>query len=71
MAVEVFINGKREEVEGPMTVGALLESKRIRPEVVSVAFNREMLKRDQIAEKVADDGDVVEIMIQLAGGSDA
>lgn len=71
MAVEVFINGKRDEVDAPVTISALLESKRLKPEVVSVAHNRVMLKRDAFGDTVAGDGDVVEIMIQLAGGSDA
>ncbi len=70
MAVTVVVNGRREEVEGPVGILSLLEDKRIRPEVSSVALNRSLLKREQLADAVASDGDTVEIMIQLAGGSD-
>ena len=71
MAVMVFINGKRESVEGPVAIPELLESMRIRPEVSTVALNRTFLKREEIAGAVAEDGDTVEIMIQVAGGTDA
>ena len=70
MAVTVSINGKREEVEAPVNVAELLETNKIRPQVAVVAVNRERVSRDALATTVANDGDVVEIMIQLAGGSD-
>lgn len=69
MAVQVFINGKRDEAEAPIKILALLEQKRIRPEVASISVNRKFLKRDELADVIAQDGDTVEIMIQLAGGS--
>lgn len=71
MVVKVFINGKREDVEAPIAISTLLANKQIRPEVSTVALNRTLLKREEIAEAVARDGDTVEIMIQLAGGTDA
>jgi thiamine biosynthesis protein ThiS len=70
MAVTVFINGRREDVEGPVSLGELLEHKRIRPEVCVVTLNRERVQRDALAQTSAQDNDTVEIMIQLAGGSD-
>lgn len=70
MAVTVSINGRREEVEAPVNVAELLETKKIRPQVAVIAVNRERVSRDVLATTVANDGDVVEIMIQLAGGSD-
>lgn len=69
MAIEVFVNGKRREVEGPTSIAALFGDLRIRPEVATVALNKTFLKRDQLEETVAQEGDTVEIMIQLAGGS--
>lgn len=69
MTAQVFINGKREEIDTPTSLGDLLDAKRIRPEVCSVAVNRTFLKRDEVAEAQVADGDTVEIMIQLAGGS--
>lgn len=71
MAIDVFINGKRDQLDGPLGLAELLESKKIRPEVSTVMLNREAVRRENLASTTASDGDVVEIMIQLAGGSDA
>ena len=70
MAVAVSINGKRKEVDGPISVSELLEAEKIRPQVAVIAVNRERVSRDALADTVVDDGDLVEIIIQLAGGSD-
>lgn len=70
MAVTVSINGKREELEGPLNLAELLETKRIRPHVAVIALNRDRVSHDALGATIADDGDVVEIMIQLAGGGD-
>lgn len=71
MAVTVSINGKREEIEAPVNVAELLEEKKIRPQVAVIAVNRNRIASEDLAATVANDGDVIEIMIQLAGGSDA
>lgn len=68
MTVNVSINGKREEFEAPVNLSELLESKKIRPTVAIVALNRTRVAREALADTVATDGDVVEVMIQLAGG---
>lgn len=70
MSVTISINGKREELEAPINLAELLESKRIRPQVTVIAVNRERVAHDELAATIANDGDLVEIMIQLAGGSD-
>lgn len=69
MPVTVSINGRREDVEAPISIAELLEAKRIRPEVAVIALNRERVASGALADTVAGEGDLVEIMIQLAGGS--
>lgn len=68
MAAVVFINGKRDEIETPANLASFLEGKRIRPEVATIMLNGSAVKRDALADTTAQDGDTVEIMIQLAGG---
>jgi thiamine biosynthesis protein ThiS len=68
MAVTVSINGKREDVEAPLSIAELLQAKRIRPEVAVIAVNNERIAGDALADTMANDGDRVDIMIQLAGG---
>lgn len=70
MAVSISINGKREELQAPVNLAELLETKKIRPQVAVIALNRNRVSHDALATTVASDGDLVEIMIQLAGGSD-
>lgn len=70
MAVKVYINGKRDEVEGPVTVTELLAAKKLRPQVVTVAVNRAMLAATAFDATMLSDDDEVEIMLHMAGGSD-
>lgn len=71
MSATLSVNGRREEIEAGVTLEAILESRRIRPTVAVVLLNRERMSKDSLAEKVVTDGDSVEIIIQLAGGSHA
>jgi len=69
MALRVYINGRRDETEGPISVTDLLASKKIRPEVCTVAVNRAVLPREEYAATTVGDTDEVEIMLQMAGGA--
>ncbi len=68
MAVSIRINGKPETVEVPTTVSAILEERRIRPEVVLVLVNGARLSSGEFGMREVADGDVVDIVLQLAGG---
>jgi len=70
MSVTVSINGKREETDAGQTLAELLESLKIRPTVSVVFVNKERIGRDDLAARTTADGDLVEIIIQFAGGSD-
>ncbi|PIR65469.1 MAG: cysteine synthase A, partial [Candidatus Omnitrophica bacterium CG10_big_fil_rev_8_21_14_0_10_43_8] len=39
MAVVIYLNGKKEEIEDNMKISKLLDMKQIRPEVVTVELN--------------------------------
>lgn len=71
MAVTLSINGKRHEVEGGQTLSQILEEKKVRPEVSVVYLNKQRIERTELGATTAADGDTVEVIIQLAGGSDA
>lgn len=68
MALRVYINGRRDQAEGPITVSDLLASKKLRPEVVTVFVNRAALAREDYGVTTVGDTDEVEIMLQMAGG---
>lgn len=62
------INGEPMEVAGDLTVAALVEQLRIKPELVVVELNLNILKRDQLTSTVLREGDQVEIVHFVGGG---
>ena len=71
MAVTLSTNGRKEEIEAGQSLAEVLEAKRVRPEVSVVYLNKARIERDALATMQVADGDTVEIIIQLAGGSHA
>lgn len=69
MAVKLFINGRPSEAEGPVALLDLLAELKIRPEVISVAINKAIVRRADFDGLTVNDGDEVEIMLHLAGGA--
>jgi sulfur carrier protein len=65
--MQVKINGKSEEVQGP-TVLDLLKAKSIDPHMVAVELNATMVERDQLGETKIKDGDALEFLFYMGGG---
>jgi sulfur carrier protein len=65
--MQVKINGKSEEVQGP-TVLDLLKTKGIDPHMVAIELNSVMVERDQLAGTVLKDGDALEFLFYMGGG---
>jgi thiamine biosynthesis protein ThiS len=66
--VEVTINGKRKNLNGPLTVAGLLESLGIDPDTVVVERNLNILRRTDHEKEVLEGGDAVEIIQMVNGG---
>jgi sulfur carrier protein len=62
------VNGEPREINAPMTVAALLEKHRLRPAMVVVELNREILPRDRYGDTLLQEGDTLEIVQMMAGG---
>ena len=65
------INGKDVELDGPTRLLDYIASLGVDPRAVAVEHNGEILQRDQFAEAVLQDGDVVEIVRMVGGGLSA
>ena len=65
----VTLNGKPREIEGPVTIADLLCSLDITPRQVAVALNGDVLPRDRWPEVAIGDGDTVEVVRAVGGGS--
>ena len=68
MSIKIFINGKEEEFEKEMTVAELLKEKNIRPEVVTVEVNEELVDKEDYEKTVLKDQDEVEMVFYIGGG---
>jgi thiazole synthase/sulfur carrier protein len=67
-AIEVRLNGRERSVAAGLTVRALIESLDLRPELIVVERNREILTRDRYARVKVEAGDVIELVHFVGGG---
>ena len=67
--MELMVNGVTQDVPENTTVVQLLESLKIVPERVVVELNLTILKRAQLGNTVLKDGDQVEVVHFVGGGS--
>ena len=65
--MQVKINGKSEEAQGP-TVLDLLKAKSIDPHMVAVELNSAMVEREQFGATKIKDGDALEFLFYMGGG---
>ncbi len=66
--MHITINGKSEEIQID-TVLALLESKDIEPQMVSVELNEKMVDREAYEATRLNDGDKLEFLFFMGGGA--
>lgn len=67
--MELRVNGKTRVGREGLTVTGLLDDLQIHPQRVAVQLNGEILRREQFPEVVLKDGDTVEIITFMAGGT--
>jgi len=68
MAIAIYLNGKKEEIEENVSISNLLEVRKIRPEVVTVELNNATIKREQYGSTVLKNQDQVEFVYFMGGG---
>ncbi len=64
----VRLNGDDRQVPAGLSVRALLESLDLKPDMIVVEKNRDILKRDAYAEVEVSEGDVLELVHFVGGG---
>ena len=67
--MRIVVNGEPRDVPAGSTVAQLLTSLGVNPLMVVVEVNVEILRRDQHAITVLREGDTVEIVHMVGGGS--
>ncbi|TVR69504.1 MAG: sulfur carrier protein ThiS [Sphaerobacteraceae bacterium] len=66
--MQVELNGKMTQLDGVATVGDLIRSKDLKPRMVAVELNGEIVPREKFDEQVLSDGDRLEIVHFVGGG---
>ncbi|HWN91022.1 MAG TPA: sulfur carrier protein ThiS [Verrucomicrobiae bacterium] len=67
--MRVLVNGEPMELPEGLSVEALLAQLKVKREYTAVALNREITPKTQYADTRLKDGDKVEIVRPMGGGS--
>jgi sulfur carrier protein len=69
--MKLLINGNSEEVSGVLTITELLAEKKVAdPDMVTVELNGTILQRQDFVSIKIKEGDVVEFLYFMGGGSE-
>lgn len=66
--LEIELNGVRREVHEGLSVADLILELGLRPEIVAVEVNQDLVTRDRRAATVLRSGDRVELVTMVGGG---
>ena len=66
--MQLTVNGKPRQVEGPLTLLGLVEQLGIDPRIIAVEHNGDIIKRAHYGETGLADGDKLEIVRMVGGG---
>lgn len=64
----IFLNGKKEEINDGMSISGLLETKKIRPEIVTVELNEKIIDKSDYLKTALSPNDRVEFVYYMGGG---
>ena len=68
MAVSLMVNGKPREIETSQKLLAFLEGLGVNLNFIAVAYNGEVLDKDDFPSVTLNEGDVLEIVRPVGGG---
>ncbi|GBD00277.1 hypothetical protein HRbin17_02816 [bacterium HR17] len=69
MPIVIKLNGKETELPEGATIGQLLDSRKIRREMVTVQVNGAIIDRSHFDTTALKDGDEVEFLYYMGGGT--
>lgn len=68
----IYVNGEAQDVSLPLTVNELIRQQQVEtPEMVSVQVNEEFAEREQWDDIIIKEGDSVDFLYFMGGGSAA
>lgn len=66
--IRVVINGKEQEFADATPLTEYVSSLGVNPKMIAIAYNGEVLRRDEWAEVTLSDGDSIEVVRAVGGG---
>ncbi len=60
--MEIYFNGKKEQADSIGNISELLKSKNIRPEIVTVELNGDIINKSEYDKIEIKDGDKIEVV---------
>lgn len=66
--MEIIVNGKSRDVQSSLSLADLLDVLAMRPEMVHVQVNGEMVPRENLAAVTLQEKDEVDIVMAMGGG---
>lgn len=69
MGMNIYVNGKKQEIEDNASISKLLDIKKIRPEVVVVELNDKIIEGEKYGQTTLKPEDKVEFVYYMGGGS--
>ena len=66
--MQLTVNGKPRETDGPSTLLAYLQQIGVDPRIVAVERNGDIVKRDRFEQTLLGEGDKLEIVRMVGGG---
>lgn len=68
---KITVNGENQEVELPATVNDIIRLNKVKqPDMVSVQVNEEFINRDEFGTFQLKEGDSIDFLYFMGGGSD-
>ena len=68
MSITIYLNGKKEEIQDSLNISRLLEAKKIRPEVVTVELNEQIVEKIKYPQTLLKANDKLEFVYYMGGG---
>ena len=65
--INIILNGEKETTE-PLTIYELILEKKLKPDIVAVEYNTDILKREEWKKTMLKDNDKIEIIHFVGGG---
>ena len=66
--ISLTVNGKRTQLDKPITLDRFLTEHGVNPKFVAVAYNGTVLQRDEFSATTLNSGDTLEIVRPVGGG---